>query len=126
MNEERRMVLQMIQEGIITAEEGAALLSAMQGGDNGPTRTARGQLMETPVMPFRWVRIRVIDKVTERTRVNLSIPIGLLDWGLRLAESMGGVNVTRFRNLIFSGLNGGELLNVDSEESNERVIITME
>ena len=55
-----------------------------------------------------------------------AIPIGLLDWGLRLAESMGGVNVTRFRNLIFSGLNGGELLNVDSEESNERVIITME
>mgnify|MGYP001297335049 CR=1 FL=1 len=126
MKEERLQILRMIQEGIISAEEGASLLSAMQSSEEKPASGGARRVVESPVLPHRWVRIRVIDKSNERTRVNLTIPIGLLDWGLRLAESMGGLNMSKLRTLIYGGLNGGELLDLESDESNERVVITLE
>jgi hypothetical protein len=123
MREERMQILQMIQEGVITAEEGAKLLAALSnaaGRGTNPPPTP-----ETPVAPpRRWLRIRVTDKETGRVRVNLTIPVGLLDWGLKMAE-MGGANLSLVREAIHHGAEG-KVLEVDESESNERVEIFVE
>ncbi len=121
MKEERLQILRMIQEGTISAEEGAALLAAL-GADRARTQLASH---EVPSVTSRWLRIRVIDKATERAKVNLTLPIGLLDWGLKLAENGVGVNLAAVRDVIRSGAEG-KILEVDESGSSERVEISVE
>ena len=51
-HEERLQILKMVQEGKVTAEEGARLLEAVEAPDTG---------VETSGQPARWLRIRVTD-----------------------------------------------------------------
>ncbi|MDQ4078168.1 MAG: hypothetical protein M3220_18215 [Chloroflexota bacterium] len=121
MKEERLQILRMVQEGTISAEEGAQLLAALgsDGGSQGRSET------ETSPVSRRWLRIRVTDKANERTRVNLSLPLGLLDWGLNMVEATGGINLVALREAIRSGAQG-KILEVDESESGERVEIIVE
>jgi hypothetical protein len=120
MKEERLQILRMIQEGTITAEQGASLLAALgaeQAQDEDGARPAR--------TTTRWFRIRVIDKANDRVKVNLTLPVGLLDWGLKLAESGVGLNLAAVRDVIQAGAEG-KILEVDESESSERVEISVE
>lgn len=125
MKEERMQILRMIQEGIISAEEGASLLSAL--GQREQLQRVREEPVypDLPMLTRRWLRIRVTDKHNERDRVNLTLPIGLLDWGLRMAEMTAGVRLTAVREVIRSGAEG-KILEVDDAESNERLEIFVE
>jgi hypothetical protein len=121
MREERLQILRMIQEGTITAEQGASLLAALGAeqaqGDDG---ARPGRATTT-----RWFRIRIIDKANDRVKVNLTLPVGLLDWGLKLAESGVGLNLAAVRDVIQAGAEG-KILEVDESESSERVEISVE
>ncbi len=121
MKEERLQILRMIQEGTITAEEGASLLAAL-GVEQ--AREEDGGHQTRPATR-RWFRIRVIDKANDRVKVNLTLPIGLLDWGLNLAESGVGLNLSAVRDVIHAGAQG-KILEVDESESSERVEISVE
>ncbi len=121
MKEERLQILRMIQEGTISAEEGAQLLAAL--GSNG---AEAGSALTTPLSASpRWLRIRVTDKSSERARVNLSLPLGLLEWGLNMVEATGGINLMTLRAAIRGGAQG-KILEVDEAESGERVEIFVE
>ncbi len=121
MKEERLQVLRMIQDGTITVEEGAQLLTAL--GNRGAAQV--GPLAEVPVPHRRWLRIRVSDPNNERVRVNLHLPLGLLDWGLNMVEATGGVNLVALRDMIRGGAEG-RILEVDDSETGERVSIFVE
>lgn len=74
MNEERMRILKMIQEGQISAEEGARLIEALEGGRNEEVKpTADSGQGSTG----RLLKIRVVDSVTGREKINLNVPIGL-------------------------------------------------
>lgn len=128
MKEERLQVLKMIQEGIITPEEGARLLAAM--GDKAPPppkapKAPEFPVRERPAYNPRWLRIKISDKRNESAKVNITIPLPLLDWGLRIAEQSAGVNLSAVRDVIRNGAEG-KIIEVEDSASEGRVEISVE
>lgn len=127
MREERLQVLKMIQEGIITPEEGARLLAAM--GDRTPTPPKAPKAPEVPVQrPAynpRWLRVKISDKRNDSTKINITIPLPLLDWGLKIAEESAGVNLSAVRDVIRNGAEG-KIIEVEDSASDGRVEISVE
>jgi hypothetical protein len=84
MNQERLRILELLEQGKITAAEAAELLRAL-GDDAGARRPERGQNAsgDRP----RWFRVRVTDVHTGRSKANVSIPYGMVNFGLRFAPS---------------------------------------
>jgi len=112
----------MIETGKITAEEGAKLLEALEQSD-GP----EGGL-SSPGRP-KWFRVRVSDKVTGKTKVNVNIPMGLVSVGMRMgarfAPEMSDVNMAELMQAVKAGASG-KILEVDDEQDGEHVEIYVE
>jgi hypothetical protein len=80
--EERLKILKMIQEGTITAEEGAKLLKALT------TSSSRRPAPRRPTLQVggaRWLRVRVTDMTTGKSKVNVNLPLKLVDAGINIA-----------------------------------------
>ena len=76
-HQDRMRILEMIESGKISADEGASLLDTFKGreADRAVKSTARER---------RWFKVRVTDTVTGRNKALVSIPFGLMDWGLKV------------------------------------------
>ncbi|MQC26066.1 MAG: hypothetical protein DWG76_01260 [Chloroflexi bacterium] len=122
-SEERLKILQMIQEGKISAEDGTRLLDALNKGANrGPT-PPRG-----PGRPgeARYLRVRVTNLDTGTAKVNVSLPLSLVDAGMNIAASfVPGVATTDISEAISSGM-VGKVIDVTDEEDREHVEIYIE
>ena len=79
--EERLKILKMIQEGTITAEEGAKLLKALSGSDQKP----RSRAVSVHSGGARWLRVRVTDIASGKSKVNVNLPLKLVDAGINIA-----------------------------------------
>ena len=116
--EERMRVLKMIEEGKISAKEGARLLGALGKSDE-QARRQRGTAEAGGEGGGRWLRLRVSDTTSGKTRVNLTIPIGLVNMGLavgaRFVPDVAELDVEEIRDALRSGLNG-KILEVHDEE----------
>jgi SHOCT-like domain len=120
--EERMRILKMISEKQITAAEGAKLLEALRasaGEDQNRSDTSKP----------RWLRVRVTDRATGKTKVNVNIPVGLVDVGLkmgaRFAPDMAGMDLQAIQAAVKDGYQG-RIVEVDDEQDNERVEIFVE
>jgi hypothetical protein len=125
VKEERLQVLTMIQEGVITPEEGARLLAAMGDRSAPGAKMAEVPVRERAAYNPRWLRIKISDKRNESARVNITIPLPLLDWGLRIAEQSAGINLSAVRDVIRSGAEG-KIIEVEDSASEGRVEISVE
>ena len=131
MKEERLQILQMIQEGLITSDEGAKLLAALSKPEQPKQKqktiyqAQAPRYRERPRSSRRWLRIKVTDKANERDRVNLTLPIALVDWGLKMAESSAGVHLSAVRDVIRDGAEG-KIIEVEDSSSGDRVEIFVE
>jgi len=123
--EERMKILKMIEEGKITAEEGAKLLSALTEGRK-PPPGAQGAANSGGA---RWLRIRVTDSVTGKAKVNVNLPMGLVDVGLKLgarfSPEVDEGQMAAVAEAIKSGLSG-KIIDVTDEEDGEHVEIFVE
>ncbi|SRR5512132_3345001 len=123
-SEERMKILKMIEEGKLSAEEGTKLLSALSGPK--PPTPPR-----TPTMPGgpRWLRIRVTDTRTGRSKASVQIPLALVDAGMKIgahyAPEVEGVNMSNVMEAIRSGVTG-KIIDVTDEEDGEHVEIYVE
>lgn len=123
-SEERMRILRMIQEGKITAEEGAKLLAALRESRKEPHQS---------IMPGRfskgWLRVRVTDMATNRAKVNVNLPLSLMDAGLKIgaqyAPELAGIDLTQFIEDIKGGAQG-KIIDVIDEEDGEHVEIFVE
>ncbi len=79
-SEERKKILKMIQEGKITPEEGARLLKALSTKREKPHRRAGKSRLAA-----RWLRVRVTDMEKGKTKVNVNLPLRLVDAGMSIA-----------------------------------------
>jgi hypothetical protein len=109
----------MIQEGKITADEGAKLLSALREARPVPPR---------PPMPVTrsggqgWLRVRVTDMATGRTKVNVNLPLGLVDAGMNIAtQFVPDINLTQIAEAVKSGQLEGKIVDVYDEDDGEHV-----
>ena len=123
ITEERLHILQMIEDGVITAEEGARLLAAL--GESTPKREPpRGD-----AVPPRWFRVRVTDLQSGKSKVNVNIPIGLVDVGMkigaRFVPDVEGLDFAEMAEAIRQGVQG-KIIEVEDSEDGERVEIYVE
>ncbi len=122
--EERMQILKMIEDGKISAEEGAKLLQALSAqSDRRKTGPVGGG------GDARWFRVRVTDLDSGRNKVNVNIPMSLVNVGLkmgaRFAPNVEGLNYEELAEAIKSGAQG-KIVDVVSDEEGERVEIFIE
>ncbi|MFN2151263.1 MAG: SHOCT-like domain-containing protein [Anaerolineales bacterium] len=118
-SEERLKILQMIQDGKITAEDGAKLLAALSEG-------GRRQRPISRQTEARYMRVRVTDMVTGKTKVSVNLPLGLVSAGMNIASNfVPEVGIVDLSDAISAGLTG-KVVDVIDEEDGEHVEIYIE
>jgi hypothetical protein len=123
--EERLRILKMIDEGKISAEEGARLLSALSEVRRAPNPPNMPRMQGTA----RWLRVRVTDVATGRSKATVQIPIALLDAGMKIgahfAPEVQGVNMSTIMEALRSGMTG-KIVDVIDDQDGEHVEIFVE
>lgn len=124
--EERMRILRMIQEGKITAEEGAKLLEAL-GSSRKKTTVPPAYRLEG--RDKRLLRVRITDLDTGKTKINVNIPMGLVSVGVRLGArfmpAQADVDYDEIMTAIDEG-ESGKIVDVEDAESGERIEVWIE
>lgn len=123
MTDERLKILQMVEDGKISADDATTLLRALEGSDRRPP---------TPIVADtdnRYLRVQVTNLNTGAAKVNVTIPLRLVSVGLRMAERFAPefeeFNIAELEEMIVSGAMG-KLVEVVDSEDNERVEVYVE
>jgi hypothetical protein len=123
--EERMKILKMVEEGKVSAEDGAKLLAALTESRKPPPPP------NVPVVgaEARWFRVRVTDLATGKTKVNVNIPMGLVNVGIkmgaRFAPGLESEQMEAIAEALRSGM-VGKIVEATDEEDGERVEIFVE
>ena len=121
-SEERMKILDMIQEGKLSPDDGAKLLAALD--DSPPRRTTTSRTEARQMF-----RVRVSDPNTGKTKVSASLPMSLVDAGLNIASNftvnVDGVSMDEIRDAIHSGMTG-KIIDVVRDEDGEHVEVFVE
>lgn len=123
-SEERMQILKMIEAGTISASEGAELLRALEKDKSSqPSEPLKG------ASEPRWFRVRVTDTKTGKNKVNVNIPMGLVNVGMkmgaRFSPELEGMDFEEISEIVKSG-GQGKVMDVIDEEEGERVEIFVE
>ena len=127
MEEDRMMILKMLQEGKIDADQAAKLLEALDAGKSGEKKELKEEDEEEK--SGKWFRVRVSDALTGTQKTNIRIPIGLMNAGFRLgaqySPELAGMKSEEVMSAIKSGKKG-LIIDVIDDEDNEHVEIFIE
>ena len=119
--EERMKILKMIEEGKVSAEEGAKLLSALNNANRPMGGFAAGGA--------KWLRVRVTDVSSGRSKATVQIPISLMEAGMKIgahfAPEIDGVNMDQLMDALRLGTTG-KIIDVVDDEDGEHVEIFVE
>jgi len=122
---ERMMILKMIEEGTVSAEEGAKLLASVDSDVERPV----GRIQTHIKGNARWFRVRVTDTHTGKNKATVSLPLALMDWGLKVgaqfAPEVGNINLVELSEILREGMDG-KIVDVLDEEDGEHVEIFIE
>jgi carbohydrate-binding DOMON domain-containing protein len=122
-NEERMKILKMIDEGKITAEEGAKLLGTLSENRKA---VSRKPVSQASYGGARWLKVRVTDMATGRAKATVNLPLGLVDAGLNIASKYApDVDFNELVEAINAGAEG-KIIDVYDEEDGEHVEIFIE
>lgn len=118
MNDEKLKILKMIEDGIITAEEGSQLLNALADDPNlqtAPKKNASGNA--------KWLRVKVLSTENGvKTKVNVNVPVALVETGLKIGkrfdknveDSLKDVDLNEILEMIKNGAEG-KIVEVESD-----------
>lgn len=119
--EERMRILQMIQEGKVTAEEGARLLQALASSRRPPS--------PPPARDPRLLRVRITDLASGKTKVNVNIPMSLVTVGIKLGARFTPHSANVDYDEILEAIRGGAsgtLVDMEDITSGEHVEVWVE
>jgi hypothetical protein len=121
---ERFKILKMVETGKLTANEGISLLQAL-----GQEQKTRRPTFGAPNSSPNWFRVRVTDTITGKSKASISIPMGLMEWGLRIgaqfAPEVSNINLDELGQALRSGVEG-KIIDVIDDEDGEHVEIFVE
>jgi hypothetical protein len=116
-------ILKMIEDGKLSPEEGTKLLAALS--DKRVPTPPRPPGAASP----RWLRIRVTDVRTGRSKASVQIPLALVDAGMKIgahfAPEVEGVDMSNVMEAVRTGMTG-KIIDVTDEEDGEHVEIYVE
>lgn len=120
--DERMQILRMIENRQISAEEGARLLAALEDKP-----AVEIPPVPSPQMRGRWLRVRVTDLRSGKRKVNVNIPLSLVDIGLKMGAKfspvgMEGLDMQQIMSAIKAG-GTGKIVDVEDEQDGEHVEI---
>jgi hypothetical protein len=122
--EERLRVLKLIEEGKISASEACCMLDAAA---NPNKDQAEAQAISS--QPVRWIRVVVTDMDTGKTRVNVRMPVNLVNTGIKmgahLSTEINVLDTQQINDYIKRGITG-QVLDVLDDDEGERVQIFLE
>lgn len=129
--EERIKILQMVQEGKISAEEASLLLEALEESarkDTGLERSGEAIFHDTPESGRlgrkpRWFRVRVTDSDSGRPRVNVRLPLSMVSIGLKMGSKFSpeieGLDANELMQMIEAG-EIGQIVDVMDDKDGEQ------
>src|SRR5215216_914411 len=119
-DDERLRILQLLEQQRITAAEAAELLAALDTRSRDVERRVergrwvrdeRGRWLREEMGPpsdrARWFRVRVTDQRTGRVRSNVSVPIGMVGFGLGFARRFRGIPGVEHVDDLFEAVRNG-------------------
>ena len=118
MNDEKLKILKMIEDGIITADEGAQLLKAADASPGAPA-----QAKAAGSGSAKWLRIKVLSTENGvKTKVNVNVPVALVETGLKIGkhfdknieDSIKDIDLNEILELIKNGAEG-KIVEVESD-----------
>jgi SHOCT-like domain len=119
--EERMKILKMIEEGKLSAQEGAKLLSALA--------SANRPLGGLSASGAKWLRVRVTEVASGRSKATVQIPLSLMEAGMKIgahfAPEIDGVNMDQLMEALRAGMTG-KIIDVVDDEDGEHVEIFVE
>ena len=123
MNEEKMMILKMLQEGKITAEEAAKLLESIEPG--------REKVEEDKVggEKGKFFRVKITDTDSGKSRANIRIPLSVLGaatkFGANFVPDIEGLDNQELSSAIRRG-EVGKIIDVYDDEDGEHVEVFIE
>ena len=126
MNEEKMRILQMVEEGKISASEASELLDALG------SEQQEEKALQKPSMKGRKLRILVTKPGSEKPQVNIRIPLRLVKWAERFIPKEAkqelddqGIDIDEIVGSI-DELEDLTLVDVTDEDTGEQVKIFIE
>ncbi|MBX3046447.1 MAG: hypothetical protein KF701_08590 [Anaerolineales bacterium] len=124
-SEERIKILQMIRDGKISPEDGAKLLEALNRSAGVRPSATMGRT-PAPGEEGRYLRVRVTDMNTGKTKVSVNLPLSLVDTGINIASNfVPEVAQADIMSAIRSGVIG-KIVDIEDEEDGQHVEIFIE
>jgi hypothetical protein len=120
--DERMKILKMIQDGKISAEEGVKLLAALSEGQRGSGGSTSARVTGAGHL----LRIRVTDIASGRSKATVSLPLALIDAGMKIGAhfvpEVEGVDMSAVMNALRAGVTG-KIIDVVDDKDGEHVEI---
>jgi hypothetical protein len=129
-SEERMRILMMIQEGKISAAEGARLIEALEEISEAPASPTKPPSSGTGSgRKPRYLRVLITDTDSGKARVNVRLPASLIDSGIRMgarfAPEIEGLNMEDLNAWLNSG-EIGQIVDIFDEEDGEHIEVFLE
>jgi len=116
--DERMRILKMVEEGKLNPDEGVRLLAALRESRKDPRPAAP----PSRAMGKGWLRVRVTDVASGRVKVNVNLPLGLVDAGMNIATQFApNINFSEIADAVRSGSLEGKIVDVFDEEDGEHI-----
>jgi len=127
MNEEKMMILKMLQEGKISANEAAILLESLDSGSK--KKEEKKQSDESRKAEGKFFRVSITDTTTGKSRANIRMPLSVMGIGMRFgahfAPQIDGVESEQLMDAIRNG-QVGKIIDVYDDDDGEHVEIYIE
>ena len=127
--EERMRILMMIQEGKVSAAEGARLIEALEDLGEPTTPSAPLSPGSSSGKKPRYLRVMITDTDSGKARVNVRLPVSLINSGIRMgarfAPEIEGLEMEDLNAWLNSG-EVGQIVDIFDEEDGEHIEVFLE
>lgn len=125
---EKLKILKLVQDGKISAEEGIELLDLISL-KNSKTKNVFSEPESQPRPSAQWFRVVVTDTNSGKTRVNVRLPVSLVNAGMKMGAKFSPQVDGLDRNTLMEFLNSGstgKVVDVFKDDDGEHVEVYIE
>jgi hypothetical protein len=128
-SEERIRILNMVQEGKISAEEGSKLLAALDLNSQPAPAPRRPDAPAPSDQPGRWFRVKITNTLNDKTRVNVRLPVSLIKVGMKMGAKFSPevekIDMDQLSEFISTG-EIGQMVDIYDEEDGDHIEVFIE